>query len=76
MEFSLSREGIAGVCGVCGESGLLGDDEADMDAGLTMLGTLASCRLDELDDRCRCIDEVIDSVRALLASRIRWNLDS
>lgn len=47
-----------------------------MEAGFTMLGTLASCRLDELEERCRWIDEVMESVRALLVSRIRWNLDS
>ena len=76
MEFSLSRDGIAGVWGVCGECGLLGDDEADTDAGATIPGTLVSCRLDELDDRCICMDDVIDSVKALFDSLIMWNLDS
>jgi hypothetical protein len=56
---------------------LLGEDEdADIDAALTMLGTFASCRLEELDDRWRCIEEVIESVRALLDSRISANLES
>src|SRR3569833_1710116 len=73
MEFSLRREGMAGVCGVCGERGLLGDDDADMEAGVTMPGTLVSCRLDEVDDRCT--DEFIDSVKAMLESFISWNLD-
>lgn len=53
IEFSLSRDGMAGVWGVCGDKGLPGEDEMDMEAGFTMLGTLASCLLDELDDRCR-----------------------
>lgn len=76
MEFSLRRDGMAGVCGVCGDKGLLGEEEADIEAGFTMLGTLASCRLEELDDRCRCTDEVIESVRTLLDSRISANLES
>jgi hypothetical protein len=41
-----------------------------MDAGATIPGTLVSCRLEELDDRCICTDDVIDSVRALLESFI------
>jgi hypothetical protein len=53
MEFSLRRDGMAGVCGVCGDRGLPGEEEIDMEAGLTMLGTLASWRLDELDERCK-----------------------
>jgi len=76
IEFSLRRDGMAGVWGVCGESGLPGEDDADMDAGFTMLGTFANCRLDALDERCICTDEVIDSVSTLLASRICWNLES
>jgi hypothetical protein len=48
----------------------------DMEVGLTMGGTFVSCRLDELDERCRCIDDVMESVRALLVSRISWNLES
>jgi hypothetical protein len=67
---------MAGVCGVWGERGLLGDEDADMDAGFTMLGTFASWRLDELDDRCKCMEDVIESVRALFESRMRANLDS
>lgn len=47
-----------------------------MEAGATMPGTLVNCRLEELDDRCICIDEVMDSVRALFESLIKWNLDS
>lgn len=70
MEFSLSREGIAGVWGVWGDMGLPGDDEMDIEAGLTMLGTLVNWRLEELDERCSWIEEVIDSVRTLLVSRI------
>jgi hypothetical protein len=51
---------------VCGEWGLLGDDEADIDTP----GTLVNCRLDELDDRFICIEEVIESPNALLESFI------
>lgn len=74
IEFSLRREGMAGVCGVCGvcgESGLLGDEDADMEAGFTIPGTLVNCRLEELDDLCKCIDDVMDSVSALFDSLIR-----
>jgi hypothetical protein len=55
---------------------LLGDDDAETEAGATIPGTLASCRLDELDDRCICIEDVMDSVNALFESFIIWNLDS
>jgi hypothetical protein len=55
---------------VCGECGFPGDEEADMDAGGSIPGTLASCLLEELDERCICMEEVIDSVRALLDSLI------
>lgn len=71
IEFSLRRDGMAGVCGVWGDTGLPGDEEADMEAGATMPGTLVNCLLEELDDRCICTDEVMDSVRALLESLIR-----
>ena len=53
-----------------------GEDDADNDAGATIPGTLVSCLLDELDERCNCIDEVIESVRALFDSFMPWNLDS
>jgi hypothetical protein len=43
IEFSLSRDGMAGVCGVCGESGFPGDEETDMDVpGATIPGTLVN----------------------------------
>jgi hypothetical protein len=61
---------MAGVWGVCGETGFPGDDEADIDVAATMGGTLDSCRLDELDDRCNIVEEDIDSVNALFDSRI------
>jgi hypothetical protein len=41
-----------------------------------MPGTLVNCLLEELEDRCICTDEVIESVRVLLDSFIWWNLDS
>jgi hypothetical protein len=70
IEFSLSRDGMAGVCGVWGDKGLPGEEATDTDAGFTMLGTLVNCRLDELDERWSCMDEVMESVRALLDSRM------
>lgn len=70
IEFSLSLDGIAGVCGVCGEIGFPGDDDADTDAAATIPGTLVNCRLEELEERFICTDDVIDSVRALLDSFI------
>lgn len=72
IEFSLSRDGMAGVWGVCGDIGLPGEqDEGDMDAGATIPGTLVSCRLDELDERCSCIEDVMESPRALFDSFIK-----
>src|SRR4051794_38318858 len=76
IEFSLSRDGMAGVCGVCGESGFPGLDDVDIEAGCTMPGTLVSWRLDELDDRCICIAEAMDSVSTWFDSFIWWNLES
>jgi hypothetical protein len=61
---------------VCGDKGLPGEEEMDMEAGLTMLGTFVSWRLEELEERWRWMDEVMDSVRTLLVSRIWWNLES
>ena len=51
------------------------------DVDVDIAGTLVSCLLDELDERCRFMDEFIadefiDSVSALLDSRIIWNLES
>jgi hypothetical protein len=55
---------------VCGETGLPGDEDADIEVAATIGGTLDNCRLDELDDRCIIVDEDIDSVRRLFDSRI------
>ena len=74
IEFSLRRDGMAGVCGEIGFPG--DDDDGEADAGAIMPGTLVNCRLDELDDLCNCMDEVMDSVRAWFDSFIMWNLDS
>jgi hypothetical protein len=35
-----------------------------------------SCLLETVEERLSCIEEVIDSVRALFESLIMWNLDS
>tara|TARA_R110002060_G_scaffold21525_1_gene29200 strand:+ start:1510 stop:1698 length:189 start_codon:yes stop_codon:yes gene_type:complete len=61
---------MAGVCGVCGDTGLPGDDEADIDVAATIGGTLDNCRLEELDDRCSIVEDDMDSVNALFDSRI------
>lgn len=70
IEFSLNLDGIAGVCGVCGEIGFPGEDDAETDAAATMPGTLVNCRLDELEERFICTDDVMDSVKALFDSFI------
>jgi len=70
IEFALRRDGIAGVWGVCGEIGFPGDEDADIELAATIGGTLDSCRLEELDERCSMVDEDIDSVKVLLDSRI------
>ena len=62
--------------GVCGDTGFPGDDDADIDVAATIGGTLDNCRLDELEDRCNKVEDDIDSVNALLESRIDWNLES
>jgi hypothetical protein len=67
--FALSRDGIAGVWGVWGETGFPGDDDVEADVAATIGGTLESCRLEELEERCSDID--IDSDRAVFESRIR-----
>jgi hypothetical protein len=67
---ALSLDGIAGVCGVCGEIGFPGEEDADIEVAATIGGTLESCLLDELDERCNNRDEDMDSVKALLDSRI------
>lgn len=72
---ALRRDGIAGVWGVLGDIRSPGEDEFDIDVPDTMGGTLESCRLDELEDRCSISDDDMESVRAMLESRIRWNLD-
>lgn len=41
-----------------------------------MLGTFDSCRLEVLEDRCICSEDVMFSDSALLESLIAWNFDS
>lgn len=67
---------MAGVCGVCGDTGFPGEDDTDMEVAATIGGTLDSCLLEELDERCNIVDDDIDSVKALCDSRIDWNLES
>lgn len=55
---------MAGVCGVCGDTGFPGEDDADIEVAATIGGTLDSCLLEELDERCNIVDEDIDSVKA------------
>lgn len=47
-----------------------GDDDVDIDVAATIGGTLDRCLLEELEERWRSIDEDIDSVKALLESRM------
>ena len=65
---------MAGVCGVCGDMGFPGDEDVEREVAATMGGTLASCLLEELDDRCISCEDEIDSDKAALESRILWNL--
>jgi len=58
------------VCGVCGDTGFPGEDETDIEVAATIGGTLDSCLLDELEDRCNIVDDDIDSVSALFDSLI------
>lgn len=74
MLLALSLDGIAGVWGVWGEIGFPGEEEVEMDVPATIGGTLDSCRLLELDERCNNIDEDIESDNAALESLIDWNL--
>lgn len=67
----LRRDRIAGVCGVWGDIGFPGDEAVEMDVPATMGGTPDNCLLEDVDERCRCIDDEIDSESAALESRIR-----
>lgn len=53
-----------------------GEEDVDIEVAVTIGGTLDSCRLDELDDRCNIVDDDMDSVKALLDSLIDWNRES
>lgn len=70
--FELSRDRMAGVCGVCGDIGLPGEDAVEIDVPATIGGTPDNCLLEEVDERCRCIDDDIESERAAFESRMRW----
>jgi hypothetical protein len=49
---------------------LPGEEDTDIEVAATIGGTLESCLLEELDDRCNIVEEDMDSVRALFDSRI------
>lgn len=70
--FELKRDRMAGVCGVCGEIGFPGDEAVEIDVPATIGGTPDSCLLEDVDERCRCIDDDIESERAAFESRMRW----
>lgn len=53
---------------------MLGDGDVDIDAPATIAGTLDSCRLEELEDRCSISEDDIDSDKSLLVSLILWYL--
>jgi hypothetical protein len=68
----LRREGIAGVCGVCGEICFPGEEAVEVEVPVTIGGTLASCRLDDVvEDRLRKREDDMESDNAALESRIR-----
>ena len=76
VRLSLRREGTAGVCGVCGEMGLPGEEAVETEVPCTMGGTLESCLLEELEERCRSIEEFNESDSWVFESRMPLNLDS
>ena len=71
MLLELRREGIAGVWGVWGEIGFPGDDEVDVEVPPIIGGTLGSCLLEDVDDRCRSRDDDMESESAVFESFIR-----
>jgi hypothetical protein len=56
---------------VWGEVGLPGEDDVEAEVAATIGGTLESCRLEEVDDRCSINEEDIESDKAALESRMR-----
>lgn len=64
---------MAGVCGVWGEMGLPGEEAVEIEVPATMGGTPESCLLEEVDERCKSIDDDIDSDSCAFESLIRWN---
>lgn len=56
-----------------GEIGFPGDEAVEMEVPAAIGGIPESCLLDELDERCICTDEDIESDSAAFESRIRWN---
>ena len=56
--------------------GFPGDDAVEMEVPAIIGGTLVNCRLDELDERCRSMDDETESDNAAWESRMRWYLDS
>jgi hypothetical protein len=71
--FELRRDRMAGVCGVWGEMGFPGDDAVEIEVPEIIGGTPESCLLEEVDERCKCIDDDIESESAALESLMRWN---
>lgn len=70
--FELRRDRMAGVCGVWGEMGFPGDEAVDMEVPEIIGGTPDSCLLEDVDERCKCIDDDIESDSAAFESRMRW----
>lgn len=64
------------MCGVCGDTGFPGEVEVDSDIVPPMPVRFASCRLETVEERLSCMEEVMDSVNAALDSLIIWNLDN
>ena len=55
---------------MCGDTGFPGEDDIDIEVPATIGGTLESCRLEELDERFKSMEDDIDSVSALCDSRM------
>lgn len=61
------------MCGVWGEIGFPGDEAVEIEVPEIIGGTPDSCLLEDVDERCKCIDDDIESDRTALESRMRWN---
>jgi hypothetical protein len=53
--------------------GFPGDEAVEIDVPEIIGGTPESCLLEDVEERCKCIDDDMESDSAALESRMRWN---